>query len=393
MSETADLDITALAAGGDGVARDATGKVTFVPYTAVGDRVRVAVGEQHRSFARGELLEVLAPSPDRTAPPCPLFATRACGGCQWQHVARPAQLAAKHAIVAGALRKAIAAGMTLLPVLDPAPAYGWRRRTRLHVLDGAIGFFAPRSHAVASQLGVGCVQLDPRLDRAVQAVGKARPPDGELDLALGHDGAIVVATRAPWPAGERVVGTAGIVGVEAGDARYGTIEIELEPGLVGRAADFAQASAAGNATLVAEAVRALGKPAGALLELHAGGGNFTRALVAAGWQVTASDVVAPRRRIEGIRFLKAAALSAVRKVQREQFAAVLLDPPRTGAAEVVALLPALGPATIVYVSCDPATLGRDLELLAGAGMVARRAQPIDLMPQTSHVEVIVTLTR
>src|SRR5689334_24271210 len=97
------VDITALAAGGDGLGRDAGGRVTFVPRTAPGDRVRARIVHATRSFARAELEEVLAASPARVAPPCPHFVA-GCGGCAWQHVARPAQLAAKQAIIAGALR-------------------------------------------------------------------------------------------------------------------------------------------------------------------------------------------------------------------------------------------------------------------------------------------------
>jgi 23S rRNA (uracil1939-C5)-methyltransferase len=371
-----DLDITALAAGGDGVGRDA-GKVVFVPCAAPGDRIRARVVEAKGSWARAELVAVVAPSPDRVAPPCPAF-TR-CGGCQWQHVARPAQLAAKQAIVAGALRKAVARGLVVRPILDPAAPYGWRRRARLHVdRAGALGFYAARSHDVVALPAAGCVQLDPRLDAAVAAIRAARPPAGELDVALGHDGRIAVAHRAPWPDAAALVGTAGI----AGD-----VEVELEPGLHARAGDFAQASAAGNAALVGAVVAALGPPRGALLELHAGGGNFTRALVAAGWQVTAADVVAPRRPIDGVRWITAPAADAVARLAGERFAAVVLDPPRTGALEVAPRLAALAPA-IVYVSCDPATLGRDLERIDAA---PREAQPIDLMPQTSHVEVVVRL--
>ena len=114
-----DLDITALAAGGDGVARDDNGRVTFVPRTAVGDRARVTLLEEKKSFARGELVELVTPSADRVAPPCEYFLA-GCGGCAWQHVARPAQLAAKQAIVVGALRKL--EGLAIEPIAAPAPA-------------------------------------------------------------------------------------------------------------------------------------------------------------------------------------------------------------------------------------------------------------------------------
>jgi len=117
------VDITALAAGGDGIGRDDTGRVTFVPQTAPGDRVQIRIVKQTKSFARGEVEAIVTPSPERVVPPCPAFIA-GCGGCQWQHVALPAQQSAKHAIVVNALRKVIA---NVDPIVAPAPAYGWRR--------------------------------------------------------------------------------------------------------------------------------------------------------------------------------------------------------------------------------------------------------------------------
>src|SRR5690348_15838752 len=94
------VEVTALAAGGDVVARD-EGRVTFVPRTAPGDRVRVRLTKQTKSFARAEVVEVMAQSPDRVVPPCPHF-IQGCGGCTWQHGARPEQLAARQQLVANA---------------------------------------------------------------------------------------------------------------------------------------------------------------------------------------------------------------------------------------------------------------------------------------------------
>jgi tRNA/tmRNA/rRNA uracil-C5-methylase (TrmA/RlmC/RlmD family) len=121
---TDELEVTALAAGGDGVARDEGGRVTFIPRSAVGDRVRVQLGKQTKSFARGEITEIVTASPDRVTPPCEYYVA-GCGGCTWQHIGRPAQLAAKQAIVTGALRKL--EGLAIEPIADPAPPYGWRR--------------------------------------------------------------------------------------------------------------------------------------------------------------------------------------------------------------------------------------------------------------------------
>lgn len=407
-----ELEVTALAAGGDGVARDATGRVTFVPRTAVGDHAVVKLVEEKKRFARGELVKLAKPSPDRVEPPCPFFVA-GCGGCQWQHIARPAQLAAKQAIVEGALRKL--PGLVIEPIADPAPPYGWRRRARFHVIGGAVGLFA---YATNRLIPIDrCPQLEPALDDALRAAIAAKPADGELHLLLGHDGKVTSSveageSRAARSAGEaaepRTAGPAGEV-------------IEIEPGLHGRASDFAQASKAGNAALIAIARAALGKGRGTLLELYAGAGNLTRGFIEDGWKVVASDVVAPAKPIEGVRFelgsardvakrlAKRAAKTANRpKVEhaggaqtrgtlaiREEalFDAIVLDPPRTGAPDAIEAIVELHAHSIVYVSCDPATLARDAEQLIAAGYRAERAWPVDMMPQTSHVEVVMKLTR
>ena len=127
-----ELTVDSLAAGGDAVGRAEDGRVVFVTGAAPGERVRVRLTEEHRQFARGALLSVLTPSPDRVEPPCPLFRDRTCGGCAWQHVAYPVQAAAKQASVASALRRPIADGMELEPIETPVAPYHWRRRARFH---------------------------------------------------------------------------------------------------------------------------------------------------------------------------------------------------------------------------------------------------------------------
>jgi len=346
------LAITALAAGGDGVARDDRGRVTFVPRTAPGDVVEVRLGKQTASYARAELLRVIEAGPDRVAPPCPHFLA-GCGGCAWQHVAYPAQLAAKQAIVASALRKLAVA---IHPIAAPARPLGWRRRARFHVERGRVGLYAEGSHALVPV--DHCPQLAPALDAAL--VGPH--PDGELSIALGLDGTIA--------RGDEVV--------------------EIEPGLWGRARDFAQASAEANAALIALVRAAVGPGPGTLLELYAGAGNFTRGLVADGWTVTPTDAVAPVRPPAGF---VAGVAEVVIGAHHAPVDAVVLDPPRAGAQGILADLARLAPRTIVYVSCDPATLARDVERLVAAGYHATDAWPVDAMPQTAHVEVVLRLRR
>jgi 23S rRNA (uracil1939-C5)-methyltransferase len=380
-----ELGVTALAAGGDGLGRDETGRVTFVPRAAPGDRVRVRLVKQSRSFARGELVEVVTASPARVPPPCPHFAA-GCGGCQWQHVARAAQLEAKQAIVAGALRGL--AGLVVEPIADAAPPYGWRRRARFHVAGGTVGLYAAGSHRV---LPIDrCPQLEPALEAALRAVSAASPPDGELALVRGHAGAVAVGVARAWRGAPALVGRAGIVGVIAGDARHGEPVVEVEPGVWCGPWNFAQASAAGNAAVVAAARAALGPGPGRLLELHAGAGNFTRGFAAEGWDVVASDVAAPARPPAAFELGSAEAVLAR---LAGPFDAIALDPPRAGAKEALAGIARHAPRAIVYVSCDPATLARDAAVLVAAGYRAERAWPVDLMPQTAHVEVVLRLER
>jgi 23S rRNA (uracil1939-C5)-methyltransferase len=381
------IDVTALAAGGDGVARDASGRVTFVPRSAPGDRVRVRLVKETKSFARGEVVALVTASPSRVTPPCEYF-LRGCGGCQWQHVSRAAQLEAKHAIVTNALRQL--PGLAVEEVLDPAPPYGWRRRTRFHVHGGKVGLYAHGSHDLIPI--AHCPQLEPELDAALRAVALLTPPDGELALLHGLRDQIVVGVERAWRGASAVLGRANIVGVVAGNATFGRPVIEIEPGLFGGPWDFAQASAAGNAVLVMTAMNALGAGPGRLLELHAGAGNFTRAFIANGWDVLASDVVAPAKPMEKARFEVGAAEAVLERVAGP-FDAIVLDPPRTGAFEAMAGIAKHAPPVVVYISCDPATLARDAKKLVDAGYRAERAWPVDLMPQTSHVEVVLRLVR
>jgi 23S rRNA (uracil1939-C5)-methyltransferase len=380
---TTELTIASLAAGGDGVGRDDTGRVTFVPATAPGDRVRVTITKATKSFARGELVELIAPGASRVTPSC-RHAIAGCGGCSWQHVARADQLAAKQAIVEGALRKL---AVTIHPIADPGPALGWRRRARFHVEAGVVGLYAHASHRVIAI--DSCPQLEPALDAALAAVIAARPPDGELVLAIGHRGDVVVGIEHAWPGAQAVIGRAAIVGVDAGERRIGTTVIEIEPGLVGGPWDFAQASAAGNRALVTRTLAAVGDGTGRLLELYAGAGNFTRGLVEAGWDVLATDHVAP---IAPVARFETGPVERVLAARAGPVEVIVLDPPRTGAAEAIAGILRLAPRRIVYVSCDPATLARDVARLDGV-YVAGEAWPLDLMPHTSHVEVVMRLDR
>ncbi len=402
-----EIQIDSIAAGGEGVGRDDDGRVTFVSHAAPGDRVRADVVREHRRYARAELTEVTQPSAVRVEPPCPLFANATCGGCQLQHLDAGAQAEAKAAIVAGALRRHVAQGMELRPIQTPVSPYRWRRRARFHwfrprgAKGAIIGFFAPRTHRVTDV--ERCPQIEDSLEQALAVLRTDLAPAlgrrGEILAVSGHRGDVHLSIHGNADAGvvANLVGRGPITGVRLGKQRIGEQGVELEPGALGQADDFAQASRDGNVALVRAVTGAASPVSGSrVLELYAGTGNFTRALASAGAEVVAVERARPPELIPpGVDWRRLPAERALADLvgTGHAFDLAVLDPPRTGAREVVPALLELAPARILYVSCDPATLARDLDALAEGGYEPTWARPMDLMPQTAHVEIVAEARR
>jgi 23S rRNA (uracil1939-C5)-methyltransferase len=429
-----EVTIESLAFGGDGVAH--APRAIFVPGAAPGDRLRVRVVESRASWARAEIAEMIEPSPLRRDPPCP-YASR-CGGCQWQHVGEETQAAAKRRAVEDALRRIGGfPEISVPPLIAAGPPLRYRRRIRFRVRrrgDRTItGFLRPRSAQVVDV--EACVQMTQGLERAYRALrsalGAAGPAGGveEIELAVGSDDAAAVAAfhlpvepkrgeRTPvarladalvrsgalqgWAAlspDGRILDAGGEVTL-TDDFPEGSV-----PGapftLRRRGWAFSQASFEANLALVRTAVEALGDPfPRRVLDLYAGSGNFTLPLSS-----LASDVVAVEEDADAARELRDNLAAAGRRAHviagdvkdalRDIGAAdaVLLDPPRTGAADAVPFLLAIAPRRIVYVSCHPATLARDLARLAEGGYRLTDVRALDLFPQTYHVEAVATCIR
>jgi tRNA/tmRNA/rRNA uracil-C5-methylase (TrmA/RlmC/RlmD family) len=384
MGETQpiEIDITALAAGGDGVGRMDDGRVVFVPFTAPGDRVRVRVVERKPRYLRGEVAELLTPGAARVDPVCPVFGS--CGGCAWQHVDYAAQLEAKARIVRDALTRLA----KLTPPefeIEPSPAaYAYRGRTRVVRRGGRVGYRRRRSHVVTP------VSRCPVLQAPVEAelrslAGDASAKDGEWELASGVDGTRRVRLG-------RDPGHAGL------ELRVGPDALRVSPGV------FFQSNALLLETLCRAVVEAAGNGAIAY-DLFAGAGfltlglarRFDRVVALEGQPAAAADLAhnARRNAVEGIEVVEAsmeAALDDGRLAPRPD--AIVLDPPRTGLPrDVSGPLARLGAARIVYLSCDPATLARDLAPLMAEGYGLAGVRAFDLFPQTPHVETLVTLER
>jgi 23S rRNA (uracil1939-C5)-methyltransferase len=386
------VTLDALAFGGDAVGREPSGRVVFVAGGAPGDRVEARLVERKRSFARGELVRVLEPGA-RVEPPCPLAGE--CGGCPWMHVAPEAQLAAKQAIVERALAKS-GAPSSIVRQIAAAPQWlGYRVRARFTARGGRVGFQARRSHRVVDV--ERCLALAPPLDEALAQARRALGPlvgeGGWLYGRLGADGRVAIAAEAGEGADRRALGS-----------RARELGVALDGG-ASWAAGFSQANAAQNdrlRALVEEGAELRGGER--VLELYAGDGNFTT-LLAARAHVTAveGDRAAAARLDATLRALAPAAGFAVRAESAEaaasalaregaRFDVVVLDPPRTGAADALDAIAKLAIARVVYVSCDPMTLARDVARLAALGLRAEWAQPVDMMPHTSHVEVVMLLS-
>lgn len=402
-----ELDLDGITHGGEAVGRLPDGKACFVPYAVPGERVRVRVVDERGSWARGELLEVLTPSPDRVTAPCPHFGPGRCGGCQLQHVAPAAQAALKRRIVSEQLTRI---GHLTDPPVDEtvvvAP-FGYRTTARFAV-DGAgrLGFrrtashdvhpvdrcplLVPEAQAVRDEAGDGWTGVSELVVRAGLDEGRAlvvRPGDGGIP-ALPPGGTAVAL--------EQEDGTAVAL---RGDATM-TATVAGRPFRVS-VDSFFQVSVAG-AEVLAGLVRdaAAVQPGETALDLHSGVGLFAAVLGEGGARVTAveRDPVAAADAGANLWDLDVDVVTgdAQRHVAarvREGGGAdvVVLDPPRRGAgADLCRALARLGPRVVVYVSCDPAALARDARTLDQAGYTLTRAVPVDQFAQTAQIETVAT---
>jgi 23S rRNA (uracil1939-C5)-methyltransferase len=371
---SAAVRIERLAAGGDGVGRLPDGRIVFVPLTAPGDLARVAVTEP-----RADLIDLLEPSPARVEPRCAVFGE--CGGCSWQHLAYAAQLEAKQAIVADALRRIGRIEWTAPIEISASPrAYHYRGRTRVLVEAGAVGYRRRRSRSLCATHACP-ILVEPLEEQLAILAADAPKRDGEWELSSDAE-----ATRAaPLARG----GGPRLTLRLAGDA------IGISPGV------FTQPNALLHERL-AERVLARVGCGGSALELYAGAGFFTLGL-ARRFDVLAAVEAFPAAvddlrqnlaaaRIDHVEVFEADVSSDAWLAPAGVTDLVLLDPPRTGLQRpLLERLLRIAPRRLVYLSCDPATLARDLGHLVRGGYELQHVEAFDLFPQTPHVEVLVVL--
>lgn len=401
VTDTVPLEMTVekLVPGGDGLARH-EGKVVFVPGSLPGERIRARLTESKKDFARAEILEILAPSPDRTTPPCPLAGR--CGGCDWQHISYAAQLRQKLAMAADALKRI--GGMEWPDLaIEAGEPWRYRNRAQLHrAPGGGLGFLGRGSHDVIPV--PSCPVADPALD-ALLTSSPAVPDSGEPAsrgaterfMAWGYShGAGSLGALAPMGSarGRGSEDEAALEGREiAVDILGKTIRFDLRC--------FFQSNAAMVEKLLPYALEGLaGKRA---MDLYCGVGLFGafladrfRSVLAV--EENAAALAYARKNIPGTGnvFLEGRLEDLVLQGRLgdsgEAPEAVIVDPPRPGLDQAVRdWLIETKPPRLVYVSCNPVTLARDLKSLIGSGFVLKDLRLFDFYPQTAHVEAVAKL--
>ena len=349
MTETVELSITDVAFGGAGVARH-DGKVYFVPFTAPGDTVRAKVTRAQKKFSEAAVVTVLTPSPDRVAPECEYF-TR-CGGCAYQHIAYGRQLELKHRQVEQTLmRVGKFPEVPMRPIIPAPEPYAYRNRIRVHVQDGKAGFFAHRSHELIPI--THCAIARHAVNDSLRDLRRAPARDGDYTL-FARD----------------------------------------------RSEFFEQTNDEVAAALLALTEQTVRRDQTLLLDAYAGAGFFSHRLAPLFGQVIGIEENehavgrARGRAAENERHLLgdvSMLLPEIVTAHAMDRTTVILDPPATGVApRVTEILSATRPSEILYVSCNPATLARDLAALRSSYRL-ESVTPLDMFPQTAEIEVLAVL--
>ncbi|MBF0191377.1 MAG: 23S rRNA (uracil(1939)-C(5))-methyltransferase RlmD [Magnetococcales bacterium] len=423
-----ELTIEKLVPGGMGLAR-LEGRVVFVPGAMPGDRIRGRIEGDHRHHLMVRCEAILSAGPNTVDPGCPADGT--CGGCQLRRLSGPDQ----DAIKAGFVRE----GLERIARLDPAQALqplipaqerdGYRRRTTFQTrwsdAGPQLGFFAHGSHDIVDL--VHCPVLDPRLSALMPRLRQLMPQLScrhsltGIELVAGDDGiGVVFCLLRPCPqtdketmrrfaqeiGSEQVwirIGKASPVPLVAhATLRYAVDGFSIAFG----PADFVQGHATQNHALVDAAMTLAGHGKQAW-DLFCGIGNFTLPLTRRFERVTGSDLLAGslRRSGENARrhgLEERVILHKIDLFRTEDLARLpwnqpvdlaLLDPPRNGAEALCRQLASKGPEKVVYISCDPATFARDAAILVEGGYTLEVVQPVDLFPQTRHVEITARFMR
>ena len=346
------VQVERVAFGGSGIGRLTDGKVCFIPFVIPGEKVKARIRSTHTSYVQADLSEVIEASEDRVRPNCPVFGR--CGGCHYQHVAYARQLAIKSAQVAEVLQRL--GGIPAAPVEPTIPSpleFRYRNRITVHSESGRVGFFGARSRRIVEVKE--CPIAREQVNALLRQLRNSLPKDGTYPLREFSD-------------------------------YHG----------------FRQVNDAVAARLL-EIVEQIARPGNRLLvDAYCGAGFFAKRLadlfeltIGIEWStdaVRAAREKAGPREIYLLGDVKRHLVPALAAATSED-TTLLLDPPETGLeAEVLETIASKHPQRLIYVSCNPATLARDLKYLA-RDYTLGRVCPLDMFPQTSEIEVVTVLEK
>jgi len=402
------LLLQAMAHGGDALGRH-EGKVIFVPYGIPGEEVTVGIVEDKKRYARGRLLEVHSASPHRTDSPCPHFGD--CGGCHWQHVEYGTQLEYKRQIATDVLtRIGKIATPPVKPVMGMEKPWHYRNNMRFGTdRQGRLGLRARASHRIVPV--ERCLLLHPMLQEIYDSLDLEDPSLRQLTFrcGVGTGDAMLVFEMAEDQPPEMEVNTplscvlsladgrsAVLVGSPYICERIGKLRLRISSG------SFFQVNTSQAEGLVG-LVRDYLEPGreDVLLDAYCGVGTFGLSLAdqvaeTIGIEESPSAVEDARVNASGrerVKFYQGRVEEVLPGI-KARIDLAILDPPRAGCQPAVlrSLMEHM-PRRIAYVSCDPATLARDLRALMDGGYDLREVQPVDMFPQTAHIESVALLTR
>jgi 23S rRNA (uracil1939-C5)-methyltransferase len=408
----ATLEISAMTFGPYGIGR-LDGKSVMVPGGAPGDVLEVKIEAERAGYSLGRIERIVAPGPWRRLPPCP-FLPR-CGGCDWQQIEYPEQVRLKGEIIARELGHALKTEIDPVDLVEPSTAeFAYRSRIRLKVdRSGAVGFHEQSSNRIVPIDRCMVAQFD--IDAAAAIARMFARELDEVELVSGRDERLVIVAHLK-KASDRLINRVqrfldsnpsvrGVVLRGQGARRIvgnAEIEVEIEAGttLLADADLFTQVNRSQNLKLVAEVMAMVAPAAGAsVIDLFCGAGNFSIPSARCGARVIGVDSDpdaiaaaarnAARMGLEQTQFvpMNAGELAAFLHRARSRPDAVILDPPRTGAAALMDPVARMRPPRVVYVSCDVSTLARDLRKLSAAGYKIAKLRAFDFFPNTHHVEI------
>lgn len=427
---------------GLGIAR-VNGAVVFVPHAVRGEEIDLRITKVMKTSCAGEIVKIHNPSPERMEPECP-YAGK-CGGCAYRHLTYPEELWAKRQRVQDALTRIGGLELTVEEILGAKNPEHYRNKSQYPVgADGSIGFFQARTHKVVPIRR--CLIQTEAADRTAQAVGEwmRRYKISAYDETTGKglvrhvcvrvnrkgeslccvvvngnkvprepELAAYVTAAVPHPVGVLLNSNTRRGNVVLGD-KYRTLFgrnylMDTLCGLEFKLSmpSFYQVNRDQAEVLYGKALEFAGLTGNeTVLDLYCGIGTITLCLAKAAKRVIGAEIVPPairdakenalRNHVENAEFFCGDAADIAAKLESDGLRpdVVTVDPPRKGLApEVIASVAAMGPEKVVYVSCDPATLGRDVKIFREFGYEAKRAAAVDMFPGTAHVETVVLLSR